>query len=246
MSLDTCITREVTASAVAGAWWAPLADFGHTTVVHVDLSARPDREARALALLDDGERARWSEFRYPGPRRRFALCRAALRTILADQLGCPAGRVSFGTADLGKPYCLLGNEPAPVSFNVSHSGSHGLIAFASEGRVGVDVEERLHRRYLDGLIETVLSRAERSEIQGLPQDLRLDSFLRFWTIKEAIIKAIGLGHSLDVAEIETPTSIRRGATTGVFHSPLLPATALHLKDLGNEKFAAALAYEALP
>ena len=197
-------------------------------------------------MLDDGERARWSGFRYPGPRRRFALCRAALRTILADRLGCTAGRLSFVPADLGKPFCLLDHEPAPVSFNVSHSGSHGLIAFAPEGRVGVDVEERFHRRYLDELIDTVLSREERSAIQGLPPDVRLNSFLRFWTIKEAIIKAIGSGHSLDVAEIETPTSMRRGARTGVFRSPPPTAATLRLKDLGNKDFAAALAYEVLP
>lgn len=215
-------------------------------MVHVDLSARTDREAQALALLDDGERARWSDFRYPGPRRRFALCRAALRTILADQLGCTAGRLSFETADLGKPFCLLDSEPVPISFNVSHSGSHGLIAFAPEGRVGVDVEERFHRRYIDRLIDTVLSPEEQSEVQDLPPDVRLYSFLRFWTIKEAIIKAIGSGHSLDVAEIETPKSMRRGARTGVFLSPMLPAATLHLKDLGNQDFAAALALEVLP
>lgn len=246
MSLDTGMTPKVTASGVAGPWWAPLAESGCTTVVHVNLSACTDHEARALALLDDGERARWARFRYPGPRRRFALCRAALRTILADRLGCPAGRLSFAAAELGKPFCLLDREPAPISFNVSHSGSHGLIAFAPEGRVGVDVEERFDRRYLDELIDTVLSREERSEIQGLPQDVRLSAFLRFWTIKEAIIKAIGSGHSLDVAEIETPESMRRGARTGVFQSPLLPAATLSLKDLGNQDFAAALAYEVVP
>lgn len=245
MSLDTG-SPDVTTSAVAGAWWVPLGGLGYTTVVHVDLSAHTVREAQALALLDDEERARWSAFRYPGPRRRFALCRAALRTILADHLGCPAGRLTFGAADVGKPFCLLDDERVPVSFNVSHSGSHGLIAFAPEGRVGVDVEERSHRRYLDRLIDTVLSPEEQSEVRGLPQDVKLYSFLRFWTIKEAIIKAIGLGHSLDVAEIETPKPMRRGARTGVFRSPLLPAATLQLTDLGNPDFAAALAYEVLP
>lgn len=215
-------------------------------MLHVDLTAHEDREAEAVALLDEAERARWSEFRYPGPRRRFALCRAALRAILGERLGCPNDRLTFVTSDHGKPYCLVADEPAPISFNVSHSGSHGLIALAAEGRVGVDVEERSRRRYLNGLINTVLTRKERSEIEGLPHELRLYSFFRFWTIKEAIIKAVGAGHSLDVSKIETPTSIRGGARASIFESPSVPGMRFWVEDVGNEDFAAALAYEILP
>lgn len=215
-------------------------------VIVVDLAACEKLEAEALAFLDEGERTRWSEFRHPGSRRRFALCRAALRAILAEELGCRNGRLAFVAGDEGKPYCLVGGEPAPISFNVSHSGNHGLIAFAPAGRVGVDVEERLDRQYLDTLVKTVLSREEQSEMENLPRDLRLYSFLRLWTIKEAIVKAIGVGHRLDVARIDIPASIRRGSKTSIFESPELPGVTLCLQDLGSQDFAAALAYEVSP
>ena len=243
MSVDTAEVPGVTASAMARSWWAPHGEFGETTVIHVDLAAGENLEAEALALLDEDERARWSEFRHPGSRRRFALCRAALRAILAGQLDCPSSRLAFVATDEGKPYCLVGGEPAPISFNVSHSGSHGLIALAPEGRVGVDVEERLDRQYLDTLVKTVLSRQERSEMEDLPWDLRQYSFLRLWTIKEAIVKAIGVGHRLDIACIETPKSMRRGAKASIFESPALPGITLCLHDLGSQDFAAALAYD---
>jgi 4'-phosphopantetheinyl transferase len=107
------------------------------------------------------------------------LCRSALRSILAAELGCRGDEVDFGEEDRGKPFALVRDSPAPISFNVSHSGRHGLIAFARRGRVGVDVEERCDRPYLDSLVDTVLSQDE-SRGRGSaarPEAARLPSVL---------------------------------------------------------------------
>ncbi len=230
-------------SVVADPWWAPYRRYGETVVMHVEIAADETTEREAVAWLDEAERSRWMGYPYPGPRRRFGLCRSALRAILAAQLGCKGDEIAFGEGDRGKPFVLVRGRPAPVSFNVSHSGRHGLIAIAPVGRVGVDIEERSDRPYLDTVIEAVLSREERSEIEGLSNDLRLYSFYRLWTIKEAIIKAIGVGHRLDVASITVPASMRQGSRTSIYQSRSLPGIALKLEDMGNKDFAAALAYE---
>lgn len=214
--------------------------------MHVDLTAHESREREAMALLDDMERSRWRAYKRPGPGRRFGLCRSALRSILAAEIGCRGDEVDFGEEGRGKPFALVRDKKAPISFNISHSGRHGLIAFAHRGRVGVDVEERCDRPYLDSLVDTVLSRDELAEVGDLPRDLMLHTFIRFWTIKEAIVKATGIGHGLDVARVETPTAMRRGAKACIFESPYLPGITLRVEDMGNEDFAAALAYEVLP
>ena len=64
----------------------------------------------------------------------------------------------------GKPFALVGGVRAPISFNVSHGGQHGLIALAATERVGVDVEERDARRDLDGIAETVFPSAEQADL----------------------------------------------------------------------------------
>ncbi len=196
--------------------------------------------------LDSAEKLRWEGYRYAGPRRRFGLCRAALRAILAARLGCGGDEITFAASDRGKPFALVRDRPAPVSFNVSHGGEHGLIALAAGGRVGVDVEERVPRRYFDGLARTVLGPEERAALALLAADRRLDEFFRFWTIKEAIIKGIGTGHALDVSRLQVPVAMRRGARRGEFRSPEPDRSWWQLEDIGNESFAAALAFEMSP
>ena len=129
----------------AGRWWRPFTRAGDADVVHVELTPHVAREAAALAWLDEGERSRRERFRHAGRRRQYTLCRAALRAILCGRLGCANEVLSFGEEGRGKPVALLSGNPAPVSFSVSHSGIHGLIAVALAGRLGVDVEERVPR-----------------------------------------------------------------------------------------------------
>ena len=151
-------------AAIANSWWSTFREVGDVVVLHVDLTPDAARESEAASWLSHEERERCSRFLYDGPRRRFALCRAALRAVLCETLGCCNGELAIGEQEFGKPYAALGGEMAPVSFNVSHSGDHGLIAYAPDGWLGVDVEERAPRADLDGLMESALSPAEREEL----------------------------------------------------------------------------------
>ena len=212
-------------------------------MAHVDLTPHAAREAAALKALDEEERGRWRRYRHDGPRRRFALCRAALRAVLRSRLACRNRELSFGASSHGKPFALVHGKPAPISFNVSHSGEHGLIAFAANGHLGVDVEERVERRDLDGLIAAVLGPDEQAELLTARGRRKLHLFLGLWTLKEALIKARGLGLSLHMSRFEIPAAMRRGAPTGLFRFPEAPAVQWRLEDLSNERFAAAVAHE---
>ncbi len=227
-------------------WWSPYCERGDVVVLHVDLTANKQREAHACSLLDEDERARWSRFVHPGARRRFGLCRAALRIILCERLGCANRALSFGYTRRDKPFALVNGSPAPVSFNVSHSGSHGLIAVAPQGRIGVDVEERAPRRDFARLIEAAFGGNEQAALNHAPGEDRTHLFYKLWTIKEALIKALGTGLSYDPADFEAPASMRNGAVSGAYRFPRMPALQWRVDDLGNERFAAALARQADP
>ena len=227
-------------------WWAPFREIGEVKVLHVDLSAHAHREADALRWLDEEERSRWQRYRHDGARRRFALCRGALRAILCRRLGCSNEELAFAASDHGKPYAVVQGRPAPISFNLSHSGRHGLVALAPAGRLGVDVEERSARSHLDELIGTILGPREKAELEGASESRKLHMFFYFWTLKEALIKALGTGLSLDMSGFEIPSSMRNGMKTAIFQFPHLPAVRWRLQALGNERFAAALAHELDP
>ena len=229
--------------SVVERWWHPFRKIGRATVIHVDLTPHAAREADAWSWLDEEERRRWRRYQHDGPRRRFALCRAALRAVLCKQLGCRNEQLALGISDFGKPYAVVHGVAAPASFNVSHSGAHGLIAFATEGRLGVDVEERDAPRDLNALISTVLAPDEQAELALARGDRKVHLFFNFWTIKEALIKAVGRGLSLDMSRLEIPLAMRHGSTTSIFRFPQLPTVRWRLEDLGNRNFAAALAHE---
>ena len=224
-------------------WWRHFASVGDATVMHVDLTPNAGRELYATAWLDEEERSRCSGYRYANPRRQFALCRAALRAILCNYLGCASEQLAFGISEHGKPYALVDGSAAQVSFNVSHSGKQGMIAIAPGGRLGVDIEERTLRNDIDGLASAVFSPDEQAELSSARGEEKLRLFFDLWTFKEALLKAIGTGLYLNPSGFEVPPAMRHGSRTAVFQFPHLPGIQWRLTDLGSAEFAAAIASE---
>ena len=212
-------------------------------VLHVDLTPDASREADALASLDERELARRARILRARPRRRFTLCRAALRTALCRTLGCDNGDLSFGASKYGKPFALVGGVPASIAFNVSHSGRHGLVALAPEGQIGVDVEERSARRDIDGDIRLLFAPEERARLNNADGPRRLELFWSLWTMKEALVKAAGTGLARDTSSFTIPSAMDLEARRTVFQFPDTPSTRWQLEKLDSPCFAAALAYE---
>lgn len=227
-------------------WWSPIGSAGKADVFHVDLSPNPAKENEALSLLDGWERDRQRRLSYPGPRRRFALCRAALRLVLCQEFGYRNDELQFGVSYYEKPFAIMRGERCPINFNVSHSGNHGLIAFASEGRVGVDVEEFDPGRKLELLVESAFTPAERTELNSAEGADRHRLFFRFWTIKEALIKGVGMGLYLDMSSFQVPFEMRRGAHSAAFSFPQAPSVNWQLESLDSDVLAATVAHEISP
>lgn len=227
--------------AVSAPWWQHFRTVGPATVLHVDLAPDPERERAALTSLDEGELSRWRRFEYAPARRRFVLMRSALRAVLCRELACGNDELAFEILPYGKPFAMVRDRPARISFSASHGGEHGLIAIAPEGRLGVDVEERADRRRLDLLVEAALGDEERVELASKQGAERLHLFFRLWTMKEALLKAHGAGFRLDLASFQIPARMRHGETSGEVELPQAPGVVWRLEDLGDERFAAAIA-----
>ena len=224
-------------------WWRAWHRTGSTSVFHVDLTPCALWEQHACQRLNSEEQLRRAQIHSVRRRREFSLCRAALRAIVCQFLGCPNRELSFGESRYGKPFALVAGTKAPVSFNVSHSGLHGLIAVAPSGRVGVDVEERLARPDLEGTVRTVMSPSEVEMLSAFPRATRHHQLYRIWTLKEALAKALGLGFSLDLTEFSIPSAILDGGRIGEIRLPHEPTVRWHVGDLSNSRYAAALVVE---
>ncbi len=154
----------------------------------------PDWE-EALAVLDAGERQRAERFYFDHDRRTFVAAHALLRRLISSLLPEAPAAWSFSIGGHGKPSLagpLLGTG---LEVNLSHT--EGLVA-AVAGRgltLGVDVER--HGRPVDlRLARRYFAPAEVAAFEALPEEARRERFFRLWTLKEAYIKAVGLGLAL--------------------------------------------------
>jgi len=133
--------------------------------------------------------------------------------LLAAETGIPAHRLQFSWGEFGKP-TLAGCAPG-MHFNLSHSGSRGLIGISRGAEVGVDVE--LERPMPDALelAASYFTPREMRTLQALPPGARDHAFLVGWTRKEAFLKALGLGISVDLRTVEVglEDAVRRLAYT---------------------------------
>ncbi len=143
----------------------------------------------AQALLSDDERARQRSFVSPELRRRFGAARAGLRTLLGRHLDRDPLSLAFATGEFGKPR-LVGD--GQVHFNLSHCEERAVLAIGN-AEIGIDLERErpiehveLAKRYFHPR-EVAAITASRDEAE------QRRAFFLVWTLKEAVVKALGTG-----------------------------------------------------
>ncbi len=169
----------------------------------VRLNQGRDEEDRLWDCLHQDERARASRFHFRRDRDRFVGSRGSLRHILARYLGQPPERVRLGYTSTGKPF--LRDHP-DLHFNLSHAADLALVAVSHGGPLGVDIEAIQSDSVVDSTSSLVLSDPENDELRQLSGRSRCERFARFWTRKEAYIKADGRGMQLQLDRIDVATS----------------------------------------
>lgn len=156
----------------------------------VPLALEPPEMERCAAALSREEQARARIPRDPADGARFVAARGVLRQLLGGYLGAAAGSIRFRYGKHGKPQL---RESSPVRFNVSHAGPLALIAFAHGREVGVDLERIREVRRQPRIVERIFAPEVARAWFQLPEERRLEGFLREWTRLEAAAKLTGEG-----------------------------------------------------
>lgn len=148
--------------------------------------------ARWRSLLSTDERARADRHRVPEARVTYIAAHALARSLLSHAGSRPPWEWRFSVGNGGKPEVdpSLGSK---LRFNLSHT--FGLVAGAVcvEDDVGIDVEA-FDRRTSDlRVADRFFCSTEAEIVRSNPDDVRRESFLRMWTLKESYIKATGEG-----------------------------------------------------
>jgi 4'-phosphopantetheinyl transferase len=167
------------------------------------MDAGEDLEA-VLGWLSDEERRRAERFRRARDARGFLFRRAFLRVVLARYAAVGPGELSFVRGGFGKPF--LAGPHARLRFSASSSGALALVGVSLGRELGVDVEQAggrlLDTEEVSRLAQRVLTHGERECLARLAAGERAHAFLRAWTRKEALLKALGTGLSREPDTVE--------------------------------------------
>jgi 4'-phosphopantetheinyl transferase len=147
--------------------------------------------AQASETLSGEELKRAEKMGSPSLRRRFLARRWMARSLLAEETGEDPGELVLerrcercGKLHPASPLLAGSRE---VWWSASSSAAVAAVA-VSASRVGLDIEMRRERPRWEQIANRFFSAEEQGALAGSPT-----RFLEFWTLKEAYLKALGVG-----------------------------------------------------
>ena len=177
----------------------------HATIhlYYAEISSIDQEAVDAFVAIEDLENLRATT--RPRRRREHLAGRALMRFALQDWTGRPARSQRLRLTAGGKPECVDG--PA---VNVAHSGNLVACALSPAGRIGVDVQFPVLGRQAQVIAHQYFSPAETDWLGSQPGD----RFYMLWVLKEAYLKALGLGLAggLDALQCKVEPPVIESAT----------------------------------
>ncbi len=156
-----------------------------------------DKDLNVFLSLCEIERA--EKYRFAKDRAAFVVGRALLKYAVEVVAG--DSNYVLEINPLGKPLLKFCDGRPALHFSLSHTEGLVVCAISPSVPVGVDVERKDRQVDYTALGSLCLSDLENQKIQTLPHHRQSEYFMRIWVVKEAIVKALGLGLSLPLPQL---------------------------------------------
>jgi 4'-phosphopantetheinyl transferase len=168
----------------------------------IDLAGATGLHDRFAPLLAPSEQLHANRCRPGRVQDHFSVGRACLRILLGNASGMNSRSLPISTGVHGKPELPLTNGKG-IAFNVAHSGDIILIALTRSGSVGVDVEYYDRATDIMEVAQYNFTASEHRSLAAITDPhSRIKTFYRYWTRKEAVLKADGRGLIASLASFD--------------------------------------------
>ena len=154
---------------------------------------------RLKEWLQPDERDRAERFKDMEARAAFLIGRGMARAMLAEVTGVEPAAWRFVEGAHGRPE--IASPDTPFHFNLAHSHGAVVCVVGRDREIGVDIEYLERPAPTHDLAARVCAPDELDDINAAPEAERLERFLVYWTLKEAYLKARGLGISVTMADV---------------------------------------------
>lgn len=147
-------------------------------------------------LLSPEEATQQARFYFEKDRHTYLVTRAMIRRLLSRYGDLQPREWQFEKNAYGRPHIASHQGHGDLLFNISHTEGLIAIAFAISRDIGVDVERSDRDSDVVQLADRYFSPKEVEDLHAIAQDQQKDRFFDYWTLKEAYIKARGMGLSI--------------------------------------------------
>lgn len=169
-------------------------EAGEVRVWWMDLGVPDDTVvARWRDCLDPAEQVQAARFYFRADRQTYIAAHWLVRQALASVDGLPPADWRFVVEKRGKPAVDPALNRPELRFNLSHSRGFVACAVSSGITLGIDVEPASRAATGLDIAKRFFSPSELAILRAVKEDQQSATFLRFWTLKEAFIKATGEG-----------------------------------------------------
>jgi 4'-phosphopantetheinyl transferase len=173
----------------------------HVWLVNPDTVTDPERLAACQALLSTEETGRQSRFHFAEDRHRYLVSHALVRRVLSRYWPIPPQQWRFLPGNRGRPEIANPDVPA-LRFNLTHTRELAACIVSLGDDCGIDAEYLTVRHNHEGIAKRMFSAAEQTRLRMTGEDARLEHFYASWTLREAYVKARGIGMSFPVHKLQ--------------------------------------------
>ena len=155
-----------------------------------------------MELLSDAERSRMDRFRHEGARQQFIVGHGVIHLLLKKYLKDEYSNLYWQETAHHKPFIQLPDASRPLEYNLSHCEGFIAVAFGRHSQ-GIDIEKVRHLDDLEGICRQVFTDSEIEQVFATKDPERQShTFFKFWTCKEAALKADGTGFMKDPKSLQ--------------------------------------------
>lgn len=162
-----------------------------------DLNERDYLKEMQNPVLSMHEKRRCEEFLHEADRLRYVCIHRFVRQVLSAYLNTSASEIEINYAKFGKPF-INGNE---LYFSYTYRSNMALLAISRQSEIGIDIEKMRQLQDVNTFCEFSFSIEEREILDGCTEEAFQETLFTFWTFKEAVIKALGVGLNADLTQI---------------------------------------------
>ncbi|HET6346902.1 MAG TPA: 4'-phosphopantetheinyl transferase superfamily protein [Myxococcota bacterium] len=194
----------------------PATDAIDATEVHLwhcgtEVLQQPGIQAACEALLLPDERQQWRRFLVAHAAESYLLTRAMMRTVLSRYAPVAPLAWTFRRNAHGRPEISGPTLDLPLRFNLSNTRGLVVCGVTAGWDLGVDVEN-LDRKPSIEVADNHFAPEEVRALRSLPREAQSERFLTYWTLKEAYIKARGLGLAIPLQDFALTLSATAAPT----------------------------------